>query len=62
MGVEKSARSDPYEALQDDSGGLWPSKDVIRRNRAMEKRAAALPERYSDELLEDEVTRRSRSS
>ena len=51
MRVEKSTRSDPHEALRDDSGGSWPSKNVIRRNWAMEKLATAIKERYSDELL-----------
>jgi hypothetical protein len=32
---------------------LWSPQEVIRRIRATEKTAAAIPERYSDELLDD---------
>jgi len=30
---------------------MWSPQEVIRRIRATEKTAAAIPERYSDELL-----------
>ncbi len=51
MRVEKSVRSNPHEALRGTSGGSWPPKNLIRRNRAKKYRAVAYPGHYSDKFL-----------
>ena len=53
----KSVGRDPNVSFQDDPEGFGPPKDVTRKVRAREKTAMAIPEHYSDELLEQDEER-----